>query len=50
MGKLVIDKIDTFYYEVHDLKKNQYRLSITFYDLQEEPKEGDFIFVNEKLL
>lgn len=50
MIKLIVDKIEGFYYEVYDEQNRKYKFHITFYDMEENPKEGDIFFVHPKLL
>ncbi|MBP3461505.1 MAG: hypothetical protein J6K21_03740 [Bacilli bacterium] len=49
MKKLLIEKIENFHYYLKD-KQKKYVLLIEFYDLEEEPKEGDYVYLNEEIL
>ena len=49
MKKLEINKIDNYQYELKDNNKI-YHFNIEFYNLEKEPKVGDYIYMSEKLL
>lgn len=50
MKKLEINKIDNYQYELKDMDNKIYHFNIEFYNLEKEPKIGDYIYMNEKLL
>ncbi len=50
MIKLLIYKIDGYYYYFKDKSGNDYMFNIEFYDLLEKPKIGDYLYVKQGLL
>jgi len=50
MEKLKIDKIENNFYHLVDKNNKEYELNLTFYDLEEEPMVGDYIYFNKELL
>lgn len=50
MKKLLINKIDNYVYYLLDEKNIEYKVQLEFYDINNLPKVGDYLYVNEKLL
>lgn len=50
MKKLLINKIDNYVYYLLDENNVEYKLQLEFYDINNLPKVGDYLYVNEKLL
>lgn len=50
MIKLIIENIDGYNYKLKDNDNNLYNINIEFYDIDELPKIGDAIYINNKLL
>ena len=50
MIKLIIENIDGYNYTLKDNDNNIYNINIEFYDIDELPKVGDIIYINNKLL
>lgn len=50
MKKILINKIDNYVYYLLDEKNIEYKLQLEFYDINNLPKIGDYLYVNEKLL
>ncbi len=50
MKKLEINKIDNYQYELKDINNKIYHFNIEFYNLEKNPKIGDYIYISEKLL
>ena len=50
MIKLEIDNINKYTYKLKDEKKNKYDLNLEFFDIEEEPKVGDYIYISAELL
>ena len=50
MIKLIIENINGYNYTLKDNENNYYNLNIEFYDIDELPKVGDIIYINNKLL
>ena len=50
LKKLQIEEIDKYNYNLIDNQNNKYKLNISFYGLEKEPKSGDYLLINEKLL
>ena len=50
MIKLEIEKIENYIYALKDENGKLYNLNIEFFDVEENLKTGDFIFINEELL
>lgn len=49
MKKLVIEKIEGYNYFLRN-NEDKYEINIEFHDLVTNPKEGDCLYINEKLL
>lgn len=50
MIKLEIDNIDKYIYKLKDEKNNKYNLNLEFFDIEENPKVGDYIYISAELL
>ena len=50
MNKLIIESIDGYNYILKDSNNKSYNINIEFYDIDVLPKEGDIIYINNKLL
>lgn len=50
MIKLEIISRNNYEYEVKDESGKTYILNLDFFDIQEKPKEGDYIYISEELL
>ena len=50
MIKLIIENINGYNYILKDNENNYYNINIVFYDIDELPKIGDIIYINNKLL
>ena len=50
MIKLIIENINGYNYTLKDNENNSYNINIEFYDIDELPKVGDIIYINNKLL
>ncbi len=50
MKKLIIEKIDGITYSLKDKDNNIYELYFEFYDIENNVKEGDIIYLDEYLL
>ena len=50
MLELMISKKDGYYYYFRDMNENEYKLNIEFYDLLNNPKIGDYLYINSGLL
>lgn len=50
MKKLKIVKKNNFVYELEDDKKMVYSINLQFMDIEEEPENGDYICISNKLL
>jgi hypothetical protein len=50
MIKLKIVNIDSYKYNLQDEDKNNYIINLEFFDLEEKPKIGDYIYINKQLL
>ena len=50
MIKLIIESIDGYNYILKDSNNESYNINIEFYDIDVLPKEGDIIYINNKLL
>lgn len=50
MIKLIIESIDGYNYILKDSNNKSYNINIEFYDIDVLPKEGDIIYINNKLL
>lgn len=49
MKKLIIDNINNYDYYLKDEYEKLYKLNIEFYDLVDDIKIGDYIYMNEEL-
>ena len=50
MIKLIIENIEGYNYTLKDNDNNRYKINIEFYDIDELPKIGNAIYINNKLL
>lgn len=50
MVKLKIMNIDKYTYNLKDAKENNYTLNLEFFDVEENPKIGDYIYISAELL
>ena len=50
MKKMIINNQDKYKYELKDKDNKIYHFNIEFYNLKQEPKIGDYIYINENLL
>lgn len=50
MIKLQIVNVKDYEYNLKDENGNNYIINLEFFDIDEEPKLGDYIFLNKKLL
>lgn len=50
MVKLIIMNIDKYMYNLKDTKENNYTLNLEFFDIEEKPKIGDYIYISAELL
>ena len=50
MIKLIIESIDGYNYILKNSNNESYNINIEFYDIDVLPKEGDIIYINNKLL
>lgn len=50
MKKLIIKEINGYEYILKDDGNKEYNLNLEFYELDENLKKGDYIYLNEKLL
>ena len=50
MNKLIIESIDGYNYILRESNNKSYNINIEFYDIDVLPKEGDIIYINNKLL
>ena len=50
MIKMEIVKKDNYIYELKDEKENKYTLNLDFFDIEESPKVGDYIYISAELL
>ena len=50
MIKLKIVNKSNYDYELEDMKENKYTLNLEFLDVEEKPKEGDYISISAELL
>lgn len=50
MVELRIMNVDKFYYYLVDNNGREYNLDIQFYDIDENPTVGDYIYINQEIL
>ena len=50
MVKLKIMNIGKYTYNLKDAKENNYTLNLEFFDIEEKPKVGDYIYIHTELL
>ena len=50
MKKLLITKKDNYKYTLKDIDNNEYQFNIEFYNIEKNPKVGDYLYVSEKIL
>ena len=47
---IIFDKIYKIFCTVKDEKENKYTLNLDFFDIEESPKVGDYIYISAELL
>lgn len=50
MIKLIVKDINGYDYKLIDIYNREYKINIEFYDLKDNPKIGDLIYISESLL
>ncbi len=50
MKKLLITKKDNYEYTLKDIENNEYQFNIEFYNIENNPEVGDYLFISEKIL
>ena len=50
MKKLMITKKDNYIYILKDIYNNEYKFNIEFYNIEKNPKVGDYLYISEKML
>ena len=50
MHKLIIESIEGYNYILKDSDNKVYKLNIEFYDIEDNPSIGDYLYINQKLL
>ena len=50
MIKLEIVDKNNYEYTLKDERDNNYILNLDFFDIEEKPKNGDYIYINKELL
>lgn len=50
MKKLLISNIDNYIYYLVDEQNIEYKLQLEFYDINNFPKIGDYLYISQKLL
>ncbi len=50
MIKLKIVNIENYKYNLENEDKHNYVISLEFFDIEEKPKVGDYIYINKELL
>ena len=48
MKKLIITKKDNYEYILKDIENNEYQFNIEFYNIEKNPKVGDYLYISEK--
>lgn len=50
MHKLIIESIEGYNYILKDSDNKVYKLNIEFYDIEDKPSIGAYLYINQKLL
>ena len=50
MKKLLITKKDNYEHTLKDIENNEYQFNIEFYNIENNPEVGDYLFISEKIL